>query len=431
MTEKRYDYLILGNSTAAVAAVEAIRSVDADGSVAVVSDQPNHVYSPPLITYVLGGKVAEDKLYTRPRDFYAKLKLDTYFGALATRVQPEEHQVVLASGAVLGYGKLLLATGGKPIVPPLPGVDLQGVFTFTRHDDMCHVREYIQRERVTQAVVIGGGMIGVKVAEAFAALRLETTIVELMDRVLAQALDETGSAMAKRALEQAGIRVITGSGVTSIGGSDGRVQSVTLDSGSRLPGQLVIVAVGVRSNVQLAHEAGLSVNRGVLVDEHMRTSVADIYAAGDVAEAYDPLLGEARPVAIWPAASMQGEIAGLNMAGQETTYSGSIPMNSIQVCGLPTISVGIISAPEGSGIETEESRSPDGKSYRRLFIQGDRLVGAIFVGDIERAGIITGLIRNAIDVSSFRKQLIQRDLGLLSLPKHYRKHMVSGPGIEV
>jgi len=430
MSEKRYDYLILGNSTAAVAAVEAIRAADATGTLAVVSDQPNHVYSPPLITYVLGGKIAEDKLYTRSRDFYEQLQVDTYFGVPATQLQPETHQVMLASGVTLGYGKLLLATGGTPIVPTtMPGVELQGVFTFTRHDDMVRVREFIPQHKVTSAVVIGGGMIGVKVAEAFAAIGLETTIVELMDRVLAQALDETGSAMAKRALEGAGIRVLTGSGVTSIGGSDGTVQSVTLDSGSRLPAQLVVVAVGVRPNVQLAHGAGLSVNRGVLVDDHMRASAADVFAAGDVAEAYDPLLGEARPVAIWPAASLQGEVAGMNMAGQDAAYDGSIPMNSIQVCGLPTISVGLTAAPEGC--ETLEYRSPDGKSYRRMFILNDRIVGAIFVGDIDRAGIITGLIRGAIDVSSFREKLIQRDLGLLSLPKQYRKHIVSGPGIEV
>jgi NAD(P)H-nitrite reductase large subunit len=429
MSEKRYDYLILGNSTAAVAAVEAIRAADATGTLAVVSDQPNHVYSPPLITYVLAGKVAEDKLYTRSRDFYQQLHVDTYFGVPATQLRADEHQVVLASGATLGYGKLLLATGGTPIVPPLPGVELGGVFTFTRHDDMVRVREFIQQHKVTSAVIIGGGMIGVKVAEAFAAIGLETTVVELVDRVLAQALDETGSLMAKRALEAAGVRVLTGSGVTSLGGSDGRVQSVTLDSGSRLPAQLVVVAVGVRPNVQLAHEAGISVNRGVLVDDHMRTSAADVYAAGDVAEAYDPLIGEARPVAIWPAASLQGEVAGRNMAGQDAGYDGSIPMNSIQVCGLPTISVGLTAAPEGC--ETLEYRAPDGKSYRRMFIVGNRIVGAIFVGDIDRAGIITGLIRGAIDISSFREKLIQRDLGLLSLPKQYRKHIVSGPGIEV
>lgn len=429
MSEKRYDYLILGNSTAAIAAVEAIRTVDQNGSLAVVSDQPNHVYSAPLITYVLAGKIPEEKLYLRPRDFYQALNVDTYFGVPATQIKREAHEVVLQSGATLGYGKLLLATGGTPIVPPLPGADLQGVFTFTRHDDMCRVREFIQQKKVTQAVIIGGGMIGIKVAEAFAALKLETTIVELMDRVLAQALDETGSAMAKRALEQHGVRVITGSGVTAIGGTDGVVQSVTLDSGSRLPAQLVIMAVGVRPNVALAHEAGLTVNRGVVVDDKMQTNDPDIFAAGDVAEAYDPLLGECRPIAIWPGAHMQGETAGLNMAGQLEEYGGNIPMNSIQVCGLPTISVGLISPPEGA--ETLEYRSPDGKSYRRMFIVDNRIVGAVFVGDIDRAGIITGLIRQAIDVSSFKAKLMQRDLGLLSLPKHYRKHIVSGPGIEV
>jgi len=429
MSGKHYDYLILGNSTAGTAAIEAIRQVDPTGSLAVISDQSNHVYSSPLITYVLAGKVAEDKLYTRARDFYETLNCDTYFGTAVTQIKPAEHEVVLANGAVIGYGKLLVATGGMPIVPPLPGVDMQGVFSFTRHDDMVRVREYLQRHNVTQAVVVGGGMIGIKVAEAFSYLKLDTTVVELADRVLALALDDTGSTMAKRAMEQHGIRVITGSGVTSIGGSDGKVQSVTLDSGSRLPCQIVIMAVGVRPNTKLAEQAGLSVNRGILVDDKMRTNDNDIYAAGDVAEAFDPLLGECRPIAIWPAAFMQGEVAALNMAGQNETYDGSIPMNSIQVCGLPTISVGLISPPEDA--EVLEYRSPDGCSYRRMFIVGDRIVGAVFVGDIERAGIITGLVRQGIDVSSFKEKLIKRDLGLLSLPKHYRKHIVNGPGIEV
>lgn len=429
MSSKSYDYLILGNSTAGAAAIEAIRRADPNGSLAVVSDQTNHVYSAPLITYVLAGKVPEEKLYTRARDFYQANKADTYFGTAVTQIKLAEHEIVLDSGAVIGYGKLLIATGGMPIVPPLPGVDLTGVFTFTRHDDMCRVREYIQRNNVTQAIIVGGGMIGIKVAEAFAYLKLDTTVVELADRVLALALDETGSAIAKRTMEQHGIRVITGSGVTSIGGSDGKVQSVTLDSGSRLPCQLVIMAVGVRPNTKLAEQAGIAVNRGILVDDQMRTNDDDIYAAGDVAEAFDPLLGESRPIAIWPAAFMQAEVAAANMTGQDETYGGSIPMNSIQVCGLPTISVGLISPPEDA--EVLEYRSPDGTSYRRMFIVGGRIVGAVFVGDIDRAGIITGLIRQGIDVSSFKEKLIKRDLGLLSLPKHYRKHIVSGPGIEV
>jgi NAD(P)H-nitrite reductase large subunit len=429
MSEKRYDYLILGNSTAGVAALEAIRESDKDGSMAVVSDQPNHAYCSPLITYVLAGKVPEERIDYRPRDLYERLGVDTYFGSAVAAIRPDKHEVVLQSGASLGYGKLLLAIGGTPIVPPIPGTELEGVFTFTRHEDMCRVREYIQRKQVRQAVVVGGGMIGVKVAEAFAYLGIETTVIELLDRVLAQALDETGSSMARRAMEEAGIHIITSTGATSIGGSGGEVQSVTLDSGSRIPAQIVVMAVGVRPNTAPAEAAGIGVNRGVLVDDHMRTSDADIYAAGDVAEAFDPLLGDKRPIAIWPGAYMQGEVAGRNMAGADESYAGSIPMNSIQACGLPTISVGLISPPEGA--ETLEYRSNDGKSYRRMFIRDGRIVGAVFVGDIERAGIITGLIRQGIDVSGFREKLIQRDLGLLSLPKQYRKHIVSGPGIEV
>ncbi len=429
MSEKRYDYLILGNSTAGVAGLEAIRESDKNGSIAVVSDQPNHVYCSPLITYVLAGKVPEERIDYRPRDLYQRLGVDTYFGSPVTEIHPDKHEVVLQSGAVLGYGKLLLAIGGTPIVPSIPGTELEGVFTFTRHEDMCRVREYIQRKQVRQAVVVGGGMIGVKVAEAFAHLGIETTVIELMDRVLDQALDETGSSMARRAMEEAGIHISTSTAATSIGGSGGEVQSVTLDSGSRIPAQIVVMAVGVRPNTTPAEAAGISVNRGVLVDDHMRTSDADIYAAGDVAEAFDPLLGNKRPIAIWPGAYMQAEVAGRNMAGADESYAGSIPMNSIQACGLPTISVGLISPPEGA--ETLEYRSSDGKSYRRMFIRDGKIVGAVFVGDIERAGIITGLIRQGIDVSGFREKLIQRDLGLLSLPKQYRKHIVSGPGIEV
>ena len=429
MSEKRYDYLLLGNSTAAIAAVEAIREHDEAGTVGLVSDQRNHTYCSPLITYVLAGKVSEERLHYRPHDFYRALGVETHLGAAAVELRPERHEVALEAGVTLGYDKLLLAVGGLPIMPDIPGNDLEGVFTFTRQEDMCRVREFIERANARQAVVVGGGMIGVKVAEAFAELGLETTIVELLDRVLAQALDATGSQMARRALEEHGIRVITSSAATSIGGSNGRVQSVTLDSGSRLPAQIVVVAVGVRPNTRLAEQAGLAVNRGVLVDDHMRTSEADIYAAWDVAEAFDPLLGEKRPIAVWPGAYMQGEVAGRNMAGQDESYAGNIPMNSIQVCGLPTISVGLVAPPQGA--ESLEYHAPDGKSYRRMLIVGGRIVGALFVGDIDRAGIITGLSRQSIDVSGFKEKLMQRDLGLLSLPKQYRKHIVSGPGIEV
>jgi NAD(P)H-nitrite reductase large subunit len=429
MSDRRYDYLIVGNSTAAISAVESIRRHDHEGSIAVVSGEPYPAYCAPLISYLLAGKIPESQMSYRPADFYEKMRVTTHLGHAVTEIRPEEHQVALDDGAALGYGKLLLACGGSPIVPDLPGTDLGGVFTFTRYADVEKVRSWMEKQEVEEAVVIGGGMIGVKAAEALNHLGLYTTVVELLNRILAQALDERGSALAQRALEKAGIRVLTSRGAEGIEGEEGRVREVRLDTGALLPAQMVIMAIGVRPNTRMAREAGVAANRGVLVDDHMRTSVPDIYAAGDVAEGYDPLLGETRPVAIWPSAYLQGQVAGANMAGAEESFRGSVAMNSIQVCGLPTISVGLTDPAQAE--EVLEYNSPDGQNYRKLFLRGDRIIGAVFVGEIDRAGIITGLIREGIDVSEFKQKLIGRELGLLSLPKEYRKHKVMGPGIEV
>jgi NAD(P)H-nitrite reductase large subunit len=429
MSEHSYDYVIVGNSTAAIAAVESLRRVDTEGSLAVISDEPQAAYCSPLITYVLAGKIEESNLNYRPADFYDKLHVDTYLGNAAVSLDPAAHEVKLEDGTTLGYRKLLLANGGEPIVPNMPGTNLQGVFTFTRYSDMCRVRDFIAGRNVQEAVVVGGGMIGVKTAEALAACGVRTTMVELQDRILSAALDPAGSAAAQRALEKAGIRVLTSVGATALEGAEGSVRSVRLDDGTMLHATLVVVAIGVRPSKKLAEDAGLATNRGVLVDDQGQTSDEDIYAAGDVAEAYDVLLGETRPVAIWPNAYLQGQVAGSNMAGEEKRYDGAITMNSIQICGLPTISVGLTTP--GPQDEVLDYSSPDGLNYRRIVLRGGRIVGAVFVGEIERAGIITGLIREGIEVTEFKQKLIGRELGLLALPKEYRKHKVTGPGIEV
>ncbi len=429
MATERYDYVMVGNSTAAIAAIESLRRHDAEGTTAVISGEPYPAYCTPLISYLLAGKVTEKQINYRPADFYARLRVAPRLGHAVVQLRPVEKEVMLDDGSFVAYGRLLLACGGTPVVPNLPGTHLRGVFTFTRYADACKIRGYLNEAQVREATVIGGGMIGVKAAEALADLGLRATIVELQDRILAQALDEQGSAMARRALEKAGIRVLTSRGASALEGQEGRVKAVRLDTGALLPAQMVIIAIGVVPNAGLASAAGIAVNRGVLVDDHMRTSDPDIFAAGDVAEGYDALLGETRPVAIWPSAYLQGQVAGANMAGAEVAYDGSVAMNSIQICGLPTISVGL-TAPAAAE-EVLEYQSPDGQNYRRIFLRDGRIIGAIFVGEIDRAGIITGLIRDRINVSEFKEKLIGRELGLLALPKEYRRHKVMGPGIEV
>lgn len=426
-------YVIIGNSAAAVGAIEAIREHDPDNPITVVADEPHHVYSRPLISYLLGGVIDESRMYYRPPDFYDRHKVQTMLGVEVVRVSPGEKTISLAGGGTLPYDRLLIATGGKPFVPPLPGSGLNGVFTFTKWDEARHIARYIEDHEVESALVVGGGLIGLKTIEALVARGIKVTVVELADRILSTVFDRTASKLAERILRQEHVDVRTGTTVEEIIGRGGRVDHAVLRDGERLNCDLVVFAIGVRPNTGLIPaDAGIQVGRGISVDQHMRTTAPDVYAAGDCVEGYDMLLDVCRPIAIWPNAYRQGHVAGSNMAGAAKTYGDGFAMNSIEVCGVPTISVGLTEPqPEANHCEVMEEYDRETLTYKKLILRNDRLVGAIFIGDIDRAGIYTGLIRDRVDVSVFKKHLLSGNFGLISLPRDYRKHLVVGDGIEV
>jgi len=426
-------YLVIGNSVAAVAAVEAIRETDAAGSIVMVSREPKHVYSRPLISYWLAGKVDDGRMDWRPRSFYEDLKVKAVLGAEAVKLDTSKHVVELADGGRIGYEKLLIATGGTPIVPKISGRETAGVFTFTEWADAERVGSFIAERKVARAVVVGAGMIGVKAVEALAARGVRVTVVELAPRVLAAALDERAAKLAEAAMVNAGVEVRCGAEVEAVVAREGRAAGVRLKGGAEVPCELVIVAVGVVPSVALARSAGgaVEVDRGILVDDAMRTSAPDVYAAGDVAQGREALSGTKRTIPIWPGAFRQGRIAGLAMAGAKVAnYDGALVMNSVSVFGLATISVGTAAvAPAGAEVLVSERAEPP--SYRKVVIQDGRVVGAMLVGDIDRAGLFTGLIRSGTDVSAVKDLLLTEQFGVLSLPAEYRKHVVSGAGIEV
>lgn len=425
-------YVIIGNSAAAVGAIEAIRQQDVENPITVVADEPYHVYSRPLISYLLGGMVDETRMDYRPRDFYTRHRVETMLGVEVTQVNPQEQSLTLAGGGTLAYDRLLIATGGRPFVPPVPGADLEGVFTFTRRDDAQRITRYIERYEARSALVVGGGLIGLKTAEALMARSLRVTIVELADRILSMTFDRTASKLAESLLRRAGAEIRIGQTVKEIAEKTGRVDHAVLQDGERIECDLVVFAIGVRPNVGLIPpEAGIQVNRGILVDRRMQTDVPHVYAAGDCAEGYDMLLGANRLIAIWPNAYRQGAVAGYNMAGAEREYEGGLPMNSVEVCGVPTISVGLTDPPEGDGYEVLERYDRETPAYKRLVLRDNRLVGMICIGTVDRAGIYTGLIRDRADVTSFKDHLLGGNFGLISLSREYRKHWVVGEGIEV
>jgi NAD(P)H-nitrite reductase large subunit len=417
----KYHHVIIGNSAAAIGAVEAIRKSGNQEPILLISDEPYAAYSRPLISELLAGLVTKDRMYYRPEDFYARHQVETMLGSRVKQIDTNKQTVILEGGKKIPYHQLLIATGSSPIQPPIKGADLPGIFTFMRWQEAEALLEAAPRAR--KALVIGGGLIGLKAAEALHHIGLEVTVVDLADRLLPAAADRTAADLIEKHLRAKGLRIITSTTVKAITGDKGGVKGAKLSSGETLACDLVIIAVGVKPNTQIVEGSAIKANRGILVDRQMRTNLPNIYAAGDVAEGYDLVMGENRLLPLWPVAYRQGAIAGSNMAGVEKTYEGLFAMNAMELFGLPLISMGRLEAPAENGFE-ELLRSDD-LGYRKIILQDDKIVGAIFLKAIDRAGIIAGLIKEQLPVGAFKHDLMADDFGLLSLPKAWRKEKLA------
>jgi NAD(P)H-nitrite reductase large subunit len=417
-------YLIIGNSAAALGAVDGIRSVDETSPITLIAKESHHTYSRPLISYLLGKKVDDKQMDYRPDDYYETHGIKPILGVEVTKLDAEKLCVETSDGKSIEFEKCLIATGGNPIVPrDVTGLDAEGVFSFTNLDDAHAIRSYIEDNAVKSAVVVGGGLIGLKSVEALNALGIKTTMLELADRILSVSFDQKASEMAKASLEKAGVSVLCETTVSSIAHRGGKVSTIVLRDGASIDAAMIIFAIGVLPNMDFARESGIELDRGIVVDDHMESSVSGVYAAGDVAQAMDMLLGIKRPIPILPTASRQGFIAGCNMAGQERAYEGGLAMNAVDICGLPTISVGQTD-PDDDDCEILTANGKEGV-YKKVVLKDNRIIGMIFIGQIDRAGIMTGLIKDKVDVSGFKNLLLTDDFGLISLPEEYRKHMVS------
>ena len=341
---------------------------------------------------IIAGKCGPDDAVLLRQEQFSALNIECRMNETISRIFPGEKAVELASGIRLGYDKLLVATGSEPVVPPFPGREAYGVYRLWTLDQ---AREIVRATQKAQtAVVIGAGLIGLKTALALREQGLEVAIVEKMPRIMPLQLDETAASILADKIAGLGIRVFTSAQVNAVEAVDGKVTGVVSDQGF-LAADMVVVAVGVRPNIALAREAGLAVQRGIVTNEFLETSVADIYAAGDVAEITDLLTGKPVVPAIWPAAIDQGRIAALNMAGERVAYDGATAMNSVEIAGIPLISVGDISAEAGEHVLSMRS----GDTYRKIVLQDKKARGALFMGDIRQAGVAANLVLRHAEVN--------------------------------
>ncbi|MBO4283303.1 MAG: NAD(P)/FAD-dependent oxidoreductase [Clostridia bacterium] len=399
-------YLIIGNGIAAVGCIEGIRALDTDGEITVISEEKHPVYGRPLISYYLEGKTTLDKMNYRPADFYEKNGCRLIYGR-AVALDPKK-TATLDDGTALPYDELCVATGSRPFVPPFEGLDaVEKKFSFMTLDDALALEKALDKD--ARVLIVGAGLIGLKCAEGIKARVGRVTVCDLADRVLSSILDAECAAVVQKHLEANGISFLLGD--TAVKFNHNKAQ---MKSGKTVDFDLLVLAVGVRANTDLVKGAGGMVNRGIVVDQKMQTSIPGVYAAGDCAEGFDASVGGNRVIAILPNAYMQGHTAGINMAGGDASQNDAIPMNSIGFFGLHMMTAG---AYVGKMAEEKTERG-----VKRFFTENGLLKGFILIGETERAGIYTSLIREKAPLDTVDFELTKKVASNLIFSQEKRRN---------
>ena len=405
-------YVVIGNGVAAVGCIEGIRSVDKDSKITVVSEENYPVYCRPLISYYLENKTDPERMNYRGADFYEKMGCDVFYGKKVIQINTDSKNVVLDDGAKLPYTEVCVATGSAPFVPPFEGLDtVEKKFSFMTLDDTFALEKAIDKD--SNVLIIGAGLIGLKCAEGLHERVKSITVCDLADRVLSSILDTDCAAIVQRHLEANGIRFLLGD--TAVRFDKNFAQ---MKSGKTVEFDTLVLAGGVRANTTLVKDIGGEVNRGILVNDRMETSLESIYAAGDCTEGNDISLGQKRVLAILPNAYMQGRCAGINMSGGNEMYNKAIPINSIGFFGLHAMTAGNYSG------EVYEEKTETG--IKKLFVSDGLLSGYILIGNTDRAGIYTSLVRDRVPLDSIDFEMLKKVTTLSIFPQETRRKMLGG-----
>jgi phenylglyoxylate dehydrogenase epsilon subunit len=415
-------YLIVGSSHAGLSALEAIRVQDEEESITLLTQEKYLPYSPTILPYVVSGLVDAKEAFLRDEEGLSHRGIELRRDAKVVGVEPQTRTVKLESGESIEYEKLLLATGAKPLLPPISGLEDAPYHVLRTLDDALGLQGAAQKAK--SAIVLGGGLIGMHAAENLAKRGRKVTVVEALPHVLPGYFDEQAAGLIQRVFKENGIEILAGSAVTHAGRSDGGC-IVSLESGEDLSADLLMVATGVKSNMDYLAESGIDMDEGILVDDTMRTSAEGIWAAGDVAQAQSFFGNGKRINAILPNAVEQGRIAGMDMVGDPAVkpFQGGLPMNTYRFMGNNAFSVGMSEVPEGNeGYEVEQASLPDSLQYQKLIFKKGQLVGASGINTSLDPGIMLQLIGRKVDLEEVKAQFVASpvDTGRILMSKLWR-----------
>ena len=395
-------HVIIGAGPAGVIAAETLRKVQPDSTVTIIGDEPEPPYSRMAIPYLLIGKIDEAGTYLRKSDAHFTRSGIDVIHDLVSAVDTSGKKVSLESGGSLAYDKLLIATGAHPVSPPIPGMDLPGVHSCWTLEDSRHIAA--KAKSGSNVVLMGAGFIGCIILEALASRDVNLTVVEMEDRMVPRMMDQNSGNLIKKWCQDKGVVVHTSTRVESII-EDGNSLKVVLNNGETVAADIVISATGVQSNIQFLEGSGIETEFGVLVNNRLQSSNADIYSAGDVCQGKDFSTGEYSVQAIQPTAADHGRIAAMNMMGKDTIHQGSINLNVLDTLGLISSSYGLWMGVDGG--DSAELNDPDRYRYISLQFEDDVLVGAQSLGLTQHVGVLRGLIQSRIKLGKWKDHLIK------------------------
>lgn len=402
------EYVIIGNGVAGTEAAKNIRKRDSTAEIKIFTNEYFPFYSRIMLPMLLAKEATLEEIYVYKTEWYWKNKIQLYLNCTVKDIDHKNQTITLNDASHFTYNKLLFATGSSSNLPPVEGINTtEGVFTLrTIEDVMTITRRAAGSKTVT---LIGGGLLGLEAGNSLSKLGLSVTIVEIFDRLLPRQLDAEGAAILQKQIEERGLKFLLSAKSQSIK-DKGRTKILELNNGKTVEGDFIVVSAGIKPNIGLAKTIGISVDKGILVNDRMETNISHIYAAGDVAEHKSRIYG------IWPAAQRQGVVAGINMADGNEVYTGTVPSTTLKVAGISLTSMGDILT-EDKTVEHIKAKDPGKNIYKKLFIKEGKILGAIFLGDVKNALDIGNLMEKKTDVSNYKEKILDTNFDIKGLLK--------------
>jgi nitrite reductase (NADH) large subunit len=396
-------YVIVGNGVAGARAAVKIREADQKGDIRIFTEEAYPFYYRVRFPEYVAGEVTIQNLTIHTKEFYQSKEVSIHLEEGIIEVNSQKKEVTSQKGKTYPYDLLLMATGGYAFVPPIKGTEKKGVFTLRTMKDAIGMKEF--SEGVKQAILIGGGLVGLETGGALLRRGIKVAVIEYNPRILPRQMDPEGAKILQGKMESMGFSFFLNGQSEEILGKE-TVERLRLKDGRTVEGQMVVISAGVKPNIKLAQTMGLEIKNGILVNDKLETKTEDIFAAGDVAEHRGRVYG------IWPASQKQGETAGMNMAGGNAPYEGTVVSNTLKVMGIDLTASGDIDA-EGKleCVETDRAKNV----YRKVAFKEDKIVGCILLGNIKGNSEILNAIEKQVNVKDMRSLILEEDFDFKKL----------------